>query len=82
MLTLSTATALDRDHVPSNSPHLKAKMWMFILLWKDGTPYDVTSVTEEDIMEICITLGHTHPLGALWYSVTELVVLFCMAEEM
>ena len=82
MSTSSTATALSRDEVPSNDPHLKAKMCMFILMWEDGTPFDVTSVTEEDIMEICVTLGHTHPLGVLRYLVTELVALFHMTEEM
>ena len=48
---------------------------------KDGTPFNVTSVTEEDIMQICLTLGHIHPLGVLQYLATELVALFHMAEE-
>ena len=82
MSTSSSATALGRDQVPSNDPHLKTKMCLFIVTRKDGTPLDVTSVTEDDIVEICITLGHTHPLGVLQYSVTELVPLFCMTEEM
>ena len=43
---------------------------------QDGTPFNVTSVMEEDIIEICIRLGHTHPMGVLCYSVTELVILF------
>ena len=73
---------LGRDHVPSDDPHLKAKMCMFIIMQKDGTPFDVTSVTEEDIVEICVTLGHTHPLGVLQYLAVELVALFCMTEEM
>ena len=34
------------------------------------------------MLEICITLGHTHLLGVLLYSVMELVALFCMTEEM
>ena len=55
---------------------------MFIVTRKDGTPFDVTSVTEEDIMEICITLGQTHPLVVLWHLATESVALFCMTEEM
>ena len=38
---------------------------------------DASSVTEEDIIEICITMGHIHPLGVLHYSATESVVLFC-----
>ena len=37
---------------------------------------DASSVSEEDIIEICITKGHTHPLGVLHYSAMELVVLF------
>ena len=82
MSTSSSGTASGRDQAPSDDSHLKAKMCMFILMQRDGTPFDATSVTEEDIMEICITLGQTHPLGVLWYLATKLVVLFCMAEEM
>ena len=37
---------------------------------------DASSLTEEDIVEICITMGHIHPLGVLHYSATESVVLF------
>ena len=43
---------------------------------------DASSVTEEDIIEICITKGHTHPLGVLCYSTTESVVLFCLTEKL
>ena len=35
---------------------------------RDGTPFNVTSVMEEDIVEIFIRLGHTHPMGVLCYS--------------
>ena len=82
MSTSSSATALGRDQVPSDDPHFKTKMCMFIVARKYGTPLDVTSITEEDIVEICITLGHTHPSGVLWYLATELEALFCMTEEM
>ena len=53
--------------VPSNDPYLKTKICIFIVTRKDGTPLDVTSVSEEDVVEICVTLGHTYPLGVLWY---------------
>ena len=43
---------------------------------------DASSVTEEDIIEICITKGHTHSLGVLCYSTTELVVLFCSTDKL
>ena len=80
MSTSSSAIALGRDQVPSDDTHLKTKMCMFIVTRKNGTLLDVTSVTE-DIMEICITLGHTHLLGVLWYLATESVALFHTTEE-
>ena len=82
MSTLSSATASDRDQVPSDHPHLKTRICIFIVKRKDGTLFDVTSVSEEDIIEICVTMGHTHPLGVLWYLAVELVALFCTTEEM
>ena len=82
MSILSSAIASGRDQVPSDDPHLKTRICIFIVTRIDGTLLDVTSVSEEDIVEICVTLGHTHPLGVLWYSVTELVALFCTTEEM
>ena len=82
MSTSSSAPASDRDPVPTDDPNLKARMCVFIIMQKDGTPFNVTSVTEEDIVQICMTLGHIHPLGVLWYLATELVALFCMAEDM
>ena len=57
-------------------------MHVYIVTRKDGTPFNATSVTEEDIMEICMMWGHTHPLGVLWYLAMESVALFCMTEEM
>ena len=57
-------------------------MCIFIITHKDGTPFEVTSIMEEDIVQFCMTLGHIHPLGMLQYSATELVVLFHMVEEM
>ena len=82
MSTSSSATALGRDQIPSDDQHLKTKICIFIVTRKDGTLLDVTSVSEEDIIEICVTLAHTHPLGVLWYLVMDLVALFCTTEEM
>ena len=82
MSTSSSATALGTDPVQTDDPTLKARMCVFIIMQKDGTPFDVTSVMEEDIMQLCMTLGHTHPLGVLQFLATELVALFRMAEEM
>ena len=49
---------------------------------RDGTLFDVTSVLEEDIIKICIRLGHIHPVGVLHYSATELIILFSSADNM
>ena len=43
---------------------------------------DASSVTEEDVIEICITKVHTYPLGVLHYSAMELVLLFCLTDEL
>ena len=42
---------------------------------------DASSVSEEDIVEICITRGNTHPLGVLHYSAAESVILFSTMED-
>ena len=43
---------------------------------------DAFSISEEDIIEICITKGHTHPLGVLCYLPMESIVLFSTAEDL
>ena len=43
---------------------------------------DASSISEEDVIEICIKKGHTHPLGVLCYSAMESVVLFCTTDEL
>ena len=80
MSTSSSATALGRDPVLSDNPHLKTKIYVFIVTRKDGTLLDVTSASEEDITEICVSLWHTHPLGVLQDLVTELVAVFRTTE--
>ena len=82
MSTTSSATASGRDCVPSDKPKLKSRMCLFVIAWKDDTPFDNTSVTEEDIIKMCIKLGHAHPLGVFHYSTMELITLFHSTEEM
>ena len=82
MSASSSATALGRDQVSSDDPHLKTRMCVFIVTRKDGTLLNVTSVSEEDIIEICVALGHTHPLGVFWYLAMDRTALFCTTEEM
>ena len=82
MSTTSSATASGRDYVPSDESSLKSGMCFFVITRRNGTLLDATSVTEEDIIKMCIKMGHTHPLGVLYYSMMELVALFHSAEEM
>ena len=42
---------------------------------------DASSISE-DIVEICIKRGHTHPLGVLCYLAMESIVLFSTAEDL
>ena len=43
---------------------------------------DASSISEEDIAEICVKKGHTCPLGVLHYSAMESVILFSTAEDL
>ena len=77
----TTACGRDRD-VSSSKVDFKNKICLVSLARRDGTLMDDSSVTEEDIIEICITMGHMHPLGVLCYSATELLVLFLSTDEL
>ena len=57
-------------------------MCILVLTRGNGTLFDATSIQEEDIVEICIWLGHTHPKDVLQYSAVKSVMLFHSADEM
>ena len=83
MSTTSSATTSGRDcDVPSTKVVFKNKLCLVSLTRRDGTLMDASSVSEEDIVEICITKGHIHPLGVLHYSATESVVLFHLTDNL
>ena len=83
MSTASSATASGRDHdVPSTKVVFKTKLCLVSLTRRDGTPMDASSVSEEDIIEICVTKDHTHPLGVLCYSAMDSVVQFRSTDEL
>ena len=83
MLTTSSATtSAVQDWVPTDKANLHTSMCILILTKWDGTPFDVTSVLEEDIVKICIWQGHTHPMDELHYLATESIMLFQLANNM
>ena len=57
-------------------------MCLFALTKGDGTLFDASSILEEDIIEICIWFGYTHPEGVLWFSAIESVVLLHTMHEL
>ena len=57
-------------------------MYILVLTRGNSTPFDAASIQEEDIIEICVWLEHTHPKGVLWYLAVELVMLFHSADKM
>ena len=74
MSVASSATASRDCDVPSAEVVFRDKLCLVSITRRDDTPMDASSISEEDIIELCITKGHTHPLGVLHYSATELVV--------
>ena len=51
-------------------------MCILVLAKGNDTPFNATSIQEENIVELCIEVGQAHPKGVLWFSAKELVVLF------
>ena len=43
---------------------------------------DASSISEEDIIEICVKRGCTCPLGVLCYSAVESLVLFLTTDDL
>ena len=68
MSTMSTATVLVAHyHTLSDGTELLNHMYVLVLARDDGTPFDVNSIQEEDIIELCVEVGQTHPEGVLQF---------------
>ena len=80
MSIISSATALRDREVPSPDS-FRNRLLLITITSRDGTPMDASSISEEDIVEICIQRAHTCPLGVLRYSVAESVILFRSLED-
>ena len=75
MSVTSSATISQDREVQSPDP-LPDKLLVVSIIKRDGTPLDASSISEEDIVELCIWRAHTHPLGVLWYSTADSVTFF------
>ena len=49
------------DHTLGNDSELLNHMCVLAIAKGDGTPFDATSIQEEDIVELCVEVGQVHP---------------------
>ena len=83
MSTTSTVTtSVVRDQIPSNNIDLLNHICILVLTRGDGTPFDAFCIQEEDIIKICVWLGHTYTKGELRYLALESVILFHSVDDM
>ena len=82
MSVTSSATASGDYDVPSTKVVFRDKLCLVSITRRDDTPINTSSISEEDVIKICVTKGHTHPLGVLHYSAMELVVLFHSLDKL
>ena len=83
MSTTSTVTAsVAHDHIPGDGTKLLNWMCVLVLTRGHGTPFDATSIQEEDIIKLCVEMKQTHPEGVLWFLATESVIFFCSSDKM
>ena len=80
--TSSTTASVARDQVSFDETKCQTHMCVLILMKRDGTLFDATSVLEEDTINIYIWLGHTHPVGVLCYTAMESIILFQLPDDM
>ena len=80
--TSTVAASVACNHIPGDEVELLNCMCVLALTRSNGTPFDATCIQEEDIIELCIELGQTHPKGVLQHLAMESVVLFCSANTM
>ena len=71
----STATAsAAHDHTLGNDPDIANHICVLTLARFAGTLFDADSLQEEDIIELCVSVGQAHPKGVLLLLATESVV--------
>ena len=82
MSVTSSTTASGDWEVPSHDSFFKDRLCMVSITRRDGTLMDASSISEEDIIEVCVKQGCTHPLGVLFYSPAESVVFFLTVDNL
>ena len=75
-MSVTSSATISRDREAQSPDSVQDKLLVVSITRRDGTPLDASSITEEDIVELCVRRAHTRPLGVLWYSAADSVVLF------
>ena len=82
MSTTSTATTLvPHDQTLGNDLDLVNHMCCLTIAWGDGTPFDADSLQEEDVVELCVSVGQADPKGVLWLLMMKSVVAFQSSKK-
>ena len=69
------------NHIPGDEIELLNWMCVLVLTRGNESQFDATSIQEENIIQLCIEMGQTHPEGVLQFLVTESVVMFHSSNE-
>ena len=75
-MSVTSSATVSRDWEVQSPDSVQDKLLVVSITKRDGTALDASSIMEEDIVELCVRRAHTHPLGVLWYSMADSVVLF------
>ena len=75
-MSITSSTTVSRDWEVPSPDSLNNKLLVVSITKGDGTPLDASFILEEDIVEFYVRGAHTGPLGVLWYSTAESVILF------
>ena len=73
-MSVTSSATVSRDREVQSPDPLPDKLLVVSLVKRDGTLLDASSISEEDIVELCVRRAHTHPLGVLQYSAADSVV--------
>ena len=73
-MSVTSSATVSQDREVQSPDHLPDKLLVVLIVKRDGTPLGASSISEEDIVELCTRRAHTHPLGMLRYSTVDSVV--------
>ena len=80
-MSITSSATVSRDWEVQSPDPLPDKLLVVSIGKRDGTLLDASSISEEDIVELCIGRAHTRPLGVLWYSAADSVVFLNSAAD-